>query len=319
MFEPLTQRFAICTLVQSAGIWDVETMADSQNYVADPYCMSDSELRDFAHLIYEECGIALTKAKKSMLSARLAKRLRLMEMTTYREYYKFVVDTLGTNDELVQLVDAVTTNTTHFFRESKHFECLVDHVLPRLCTSGETVNIWSAGCSTGQEPYSLAMVLQEYFSRHDGDYNIIATDISSRVLGRAKQAIYSVEDLENVPPQYKYRYMMRGKGAQAGYWRIVPELREKVQFGKINLVTGEFDMPGPIHIIFCRNVIIYFDPDTCIRLIDRFYDRLVPGGFLFIGHSETLSGRNDQFRAVVPTVYRKPEKTTISARRSTYE
>lgn len=279
------------------------------------YLMSDRELNELIRLIHDSCGISLNSTKKSMLSARLGKRLRALGLPNFKEYYKYVQETLGQNDELVLLIDAVTTNTTHFFRENNHFDYLAHHALHKLHGDNDNIKVWSAGCSTGEEPYTIAMVLSDYFRHHPGDYRILATDICTSVLEKARQGIYESKELENIPPQYKYKYLMRGKGAQAGRWRIVPEIRKKVDFGRFNLVSDDYDIGGPFDVIFCRNVIIYFDAETNARLIDRFYRHLVPGGYLFIGHSETLTGKNEHFKSVAPTVYRKPEKYDSAVRR----
>lgn len=268
--------------------------------------MSDIELKNFSRLIYDQSGIALSPAKKSMLCARLAKRLRVLSIDSFKDYYKFVMESLNKNDELTHLLDVVTTNTTHFFRESEHFRHLESTVLSQLFSKTDTVKIWSAGCSSGEEPYTVAMVLKEYTEKNGGDFSILATDLSTKVLRKAMAAVYDDESVEKVPNLMKRKYMMCGKGEKAGMWRIVPELRKKITFAHLNFMDQEYDIDDSFDIIFCRNVIIYFDWDTKAKLIQRFHDHLIPGGYLFIGHSETLNGLNDQFRSVAPTLYRKP-------------
>ncbi|MCX6345603.1 MAG: protein-glutamate O-methyltransferase [Armatimonadetes bacterium] len=280
-----------------------------------PHNMSDIELKKFVELIYNQCGISLNSAKKSMLSARFGKRLRALGISSYKEYYDFVTQTLGKNDELIQMIDAVTTNTTHFFREANHFSYLTEHALPNLPNSGTLLRVWSAGCSTGEEPYTLAMVLSEHYENHHGNFSILATDVSSSVLQKAKQAVYDDEMALKVPALIKRKYMMQGKGAQAGNWRVIPELRKKIKFGKLNFMDNVYGIEGKFDIIFCRNVIIYFDLETKVKLINYFHKYLDPGGYLFIGHSETLNGLNDDFKAVAPTVYRKPDGQEQIARR----
>ena len=278
----------------------------SKQFVSPPYSLTDSELHKFTTLIYDECGISLSATKKSMLSSRLGRRLRALDIPTFKEYYDFLIETLGKNDELTQLINVVTTNTTHFFRESNHFKFLTEDVLEKISSSDNLIRIWSAGCSSGEEPYTLGMVLSDYYSQYQGDFKILATDVSTKVLHKAKTAIYSSEEIEKIPSDAKYKYLMRGKGSQSGNYRVVPELREKIQFQKLNFNDDNFNIEEQFDIIFCRNVIIYFDWQTKSRLINKFYDYLVPGGYLFIGHSETLNGMNDKFRPVAPTVYRKP-------------
>ncbi len=291
------------------------TDSKPNQFVAPPFSLTDSELKKFVTLIYDECGISLSLAKKSMLSARLGRRLRALNMGTFKEYYTFLTETLGKNDEMIHMLDVVTTNTTHFFRESNHFKYLTDEALPQLTVSSDAIKIWSAGCSSGEEPYTLTMVLSDYFARNAGDFSILASDISTNVLKKAKLAVYSDEDVEGISPVYRNKYLMRGKGEQAGNWRIIPELRKKVHFHRLNFMDDNYGIDDQFDIIFCRNVIIYFDWDTKARLINRFYDHLAPGGYLFIGHSETLNGMNENFKAVAPTVYRKPDDYYMNVRR----
>ena len=252
-------------------------------------------------------------AKKTMLTARLTKRLRTLGISSFHEYFDFVRNSKDRSDELVRMIDVVTTNKTDFFCESQHFDFLVQNALPdlvrnrRMGPAGK-LNIWSAGCSSGEEPYTLGMVLSEFFrNQRGGGFSILATDISTRVLAVAQRGIYEERLVEPVPRQMKRRYLMRGKGSQEGFCRVVPELRKCMQFRRLNLIEGRnFGLRTGMDIIFCRNVIIYFDRKTQIRLFEKFYNQLEPGGYLFIGHSETLHGINDQFLSVGTAVYQKP-------------
>ena len=273
--------------------------------------MSAQEFDRFANLIYDECGIVLSPEKKCMVTGRLGKRLRALGMDSYSTYYNYVSTVKGRKAELVSLIDVITTNTTEFFREQHHFEFLVEEAIPSLISSGvlgrnRSLNVWSAGCSTGEEPYSIAMVLAEYYENHPGDFSILATDICSRALKKASNAIYDEKETKGIPDSLKRKYMMHGVGSQEGYWRMIPELRRRIKFGRLNFVDEEFDLPSPIHIIFCRNVIIYFDAPTKAALVDEIYEALVPGGYYLSGHSETLTGLNESFVVVKPTVFRKP-------------
>ncbi|MBF0510493.1 MAG: protein-glutamate O-methyltransferase [Deltaproteobacteria bacterium] len=275
--------------------------------------MSDKDFRDFSVLVYDRCGIHLTPIKKTMLSMRLVKRMRYLEMTSFREYFDYVCTPRGQAEELIHMIDVVTTNKTDFFREPKHFDFLTKEALPTLLNSRRQaalgrLYVWSAGCSSGEEPYTLAMVLEDYLSKNSGvDFSILATDISSRVLATAQQAIYREETVDPVPIAFKRKYLMRGKGSQVGFSRVVPELRHHIGFQRLNLIEGDtFDLKTPMDIIFCRNVVIYFDRPTQIKLFAKFYAQLVPGGYMFIGHSETLNGINNRFVPVSISVYRKP-------------
>jgi len=266
--------------------------------------------RDFGRLsrfIYDTCGIKMPEVKKTMLEARLQKRLRSLGMNSFTDYCEYLFAPEGQERELVPMLDMVTTNKTDFFREPDHFSYLTQTVLPDwLKRHSGTVSIWSAGCSSGEEPYTLAMVLSEFALRHPGfDFRILATDISTRVLEKAKNAIYSESQVEPVALELKKKYLLRSKDRSSGMVRIVPELREKVRFRRLNFMDEEFGMREPLDIIFCRNVIIYFDRPTQERLLQRFYRQMKPGALIFMGHSETLSGLDVPLVSVYPTVYRK--------------
>ncbi|MCP4691506.1 MAG: chemotaxis protein CheR [Desulfobacterales bacterium] len=275
--------------------------------------MSEPLFRKFRKFIHEQCGINLAPAKRTMLTVRLQKRLRALGMTSFKDYFDHLTSRDGLSRELVPMIDVVSTNKTDFFREPGHFDFLLNRALPELVDSGRLdpvkgLNIWSAGCSSGEEPYTIGMVASEFYQNNRrGTFSILATDISTRVLNLARNGIYREELTEPVPSRYKRKYMMWGKGSQQGFCRIVPELRERIQLRRLNFVEGRtFGIETPMEIIFCRNVIIYFDRDTQIQLFEKFYDQLVRGGYLFIGHSETLHGINNDFENIGGAVYRKP-------------
>ncbi len=270
--------------------------------------MSSREFAGLSRFIYEQCGIKMPEAKKTMLEGRLQKRLRSLGMKNFTDYTDYLFSPQGYDQELVQMIDLVTTNKTDFFREPDHFDYLRDRVLPewRDKYKSRRLQVWSAGCSTGQEPYTLAMVLQEFAGREAGfDYQILATDISTRVLEQAQKAIYTEAVLEPVPAVMKSKYLMKSKDRQSGLARIVPELRAKIRFRRLNFLDDDFGLREPMDIIFCRNVIIYFDRPTQARLLQKFYGHLRPGGHIFMGHSETLSGLDVPLVSVAPTAYRK--------------
>jgi len=277
-----------------------------------PKDMSDRLYDKFSQFIHSECGIKLPPVKKVMLQSRLQKRMKSIGISSFDEYYNLLQSDQGRKEELAHALDVVSTNKTDFFREPSHFDYLRVAALPDIIHSlrarvRKKIHLWSAGCSSGEEPYSLAMVLSDFLEKYrEFDYDIFSTDISQRVLARAQQAIYSDSDIKPVPQRLKAKYLMKGKGSQAGNWRVVPELRNKVQVIRFNLMDEHFKLPTMMDIIFCRNVIIYFDRPTQVRLFQKFYNCLVPGGYLFIGHSETLYGINDQFQYIQATIYRKP-------------
>jgi len=275
---------------------------------ARPQSLPDREFKRLAEFIYSECGIKLPPAKKTMLEARLHKRLRVLGMDSYSAYCDYLFTQSGMDNELICLIDTVTTNTTEFFREPKHFDILVQKVLPdylRRHSISEPLRLWSAGCSSGEEPYTLAMVLSEYARQNQGfRFSILATDISTQVLERAMRATYPDEKLSNVSMEYKKRYMLRGKNRCTGLIRFNQEVRSHITFQRLNFME-EFSFDKPRHIIFCRNVIIYFDRKTQENLLSRFCNSLEPGGNLFIGHSESITGMDLPLTPVAPTVYRK--------------
>ncbi len=262
----------------------------------------------FSEFIKTELGIKMPQTKKTLLEARLQKRLRELGMATHEEYCEYLFSPAGMEEELHNLVDVVTTNTTDFFREPKHFEILTGRVLPELFARGGTgrnVNIWSAGCSTGEEPYTLGMVLSEFARLNAGfGFSILATDISTQVLRMAVRAVYPESKIAPIPPDVRKRYLLRSKDRTRRLVRIAREVRERVRFRRLNFME-EFRFEGQLDIIFCRNVVIYFDRATQEMLFSRFCRKLVPGGYLFIGHSESLAGMTLPLVQVAPTVYKR--------------
>ncbi len=268
--------------------------------------LSDQEFQQLASFIYKEVGIKMPPAKKTLLEARLQKRLRLLRLPSYTAYCDYLFSPEGLAAELHQLIDVVTTNTTDFFREPKHFDLLRDTVLPSWIKGPgryKTLRIWSAGCSIGMEPYTLAMVLSEYQEANpEFRYSILATDISTQALEKARAAIYDEERVAPVPMFMKKKYLLRSKDRGKGLVRVSPELRRVVAFQRLNFMEA-FSFSEPMHIIFCRNVIIYFDRATQERLFQKFCANLHGGGHLFIGHSESITGMTLPLKQLAPTVY----------------
>ncbi|MBS1243044.1 MAG: chemotaxis protein CheR [Nitrospirae bacterium] len=274
--------------------------------------MTQAEFGRFSEFIIGQCGIKMPPSKKIMLEARLQKRLRALNIPTFKEYFALIRGEDG-HGELVHMLDAVTTNKTDFFREPVHFQYLAKTILPEVLSEKEgsklrdrPLFLWSAGCSTGEEPYTLAMVLSEFAYQHPAlRFSIIATDISTKVLDRARDGIYDEDRIAAVPDALKQRYVLRSKDRGRNLVRIVPELRAAVQFKRLNLMEESFSFSDPLDIIFCRNVIIYFDRSTQERLISRFCRVLKPDGYLFLGHSESVHGFDLPLRRITSTVYRK--------------
>lgn len=276
-----------------------------------PATLSDREFQRFSSFIYANAGIKMPPAKKTMLEARLQKRLKANAMTSFEEYGNFVFSQQGQATELIHLIDVVTTNKTDFFREPAHFDYLVKTALPAVVSAHgdffrDPVRIWSAGCSTGEEPYTLAMVLSEFASGNPGfRAAITASDICTKVLQTAKTGIYPEERTDPIPLVMKKKYLTRSREKSTSLVRIAPAVRSMVSFRRINFMDDDLGISEKMDVIFCRNVIIYFDKPTQQTLMQKFYRHLKPGGYLFIGHSETLSGLDVSFTPVASTVYRK--------------
>jgi chemotaxis protein methyltransferase CheR len=267
--------------------------------------------RDFNRLsafVYQEAGIRLGPEKRTMLEARLRRRLHSLNLGTYSRYCDYLFAAEGRSEEIVPFLDVVTTNKTDFFREPGHFTFLSEQALPEMAAraEGRPVLVWSAGCSSGEEPYTLAMVLSEYAEKHPGfRFQVLATDISTRVLEMAQLGIYTAEGVEPVPPALRRKYLMRGRERGSEQVRVVPKLRQLVEFRRLNFMDGDYGLAGQADAIFCRNVIIYFDRATQEKILQKLARQLVPQGYLFVGHSETLHDMQLPVVAIGPALYRK--------------
>ncbi|MDD2309868.1 MAG: protein-glutamate O-methyltransferase [Desulfuromonadaceae bacterium] len=288
-------------------------MTNSRNDLSPrlPATLSDREFQRFSTFIYDHAGIKMPPAKKTMLEARLQKRLKANSIHSFEEYANYVFSPEGRAAELIHLIDVVTTNKTDFFREPGHFDFMVKTAIPSILSSRENLRhdplrLWSAGCSTGEEPYTLAMVLSEYaIGRPDFRALITASDICTQVLQTAKTGIYPEERTDPIPLNLKKKYLTRSREKSRSLVRIAPHVRSLVSFRRINFMDDNLGIAEKMDIIFCRNVVIYFDKPTQQTLMRKFYNQLKPGGYLFIGHSETLSGLDVDFKSVASTVYRK--------------
>jgi len=259
---------------------------------------------EFARLsatVYEVAGIVLPPGKEGLVRSRLARRLRELQLTSFEDYLEHVqVD--ASRRELAHMIDLLTTNKTSFFREAAHFDYLRDEVLARR-PAGRRLRIWSAGCSSGEEPYTLAMVIRETLGPGI-DARILATDISARVLAKAQAGVYAAETVAEVPDALRRKWFVpaSGPGALPGALRVADDVRGMVRFARLNLM-GDWPMKGPFDAIFCRNVMIYFDRPTQERLVNRYHALLAPGGHLFVGHSESLTALRHPLAYVRPAVY----------------
>lgn len=267
--------------------------------------ITDEEFFLLAGYIKRKFGINLVPQKKGLVVNRLNKIISSLQLNSIKDYYDYVVhDKTGEADRV--LVDAITTNHTFFMREFSHFKYFTSEVLPYWYQHipDHDLRVWCAACSTGEESYTLAMLIQDFFALRDSswDTKILATDISQQALAIARQGFYLEEDLANVPEKWRKLYF---KKAQEGVWQIIADLQQEVIYRQFNLQTKEFSFKRKFHVIFCRNVMIYFDNDLREALINQFYQWLEPGGYLFIGHSESIDRNKSSFRYVMPAVYRK--------------
>ncbi len=272
--------------------------------------VSDREFDLFRSLIYETAGIHLNDSKRALLGARLGRRLRQLGLESLSAYYAHVAR--EGERELAHLLDAITTNETHFFREPRQFEELDRTVIPAWLAAQRprAVRVWSAGCSTGEEPYSIAMLLHAALASRGWRVQIVATDLSMRVLAQAEEGEWSLARAAEIPEPYLRRYMLRGTGSKAGRIAAGDEIRSMISFRRLNLNDAPWPIEGTFDLIFCRNVLIYFDAESKRRAIASLLERLAPGGILLLGHSESLCGWNHGLRSVGPTMYAKPAERT---------
>jgi chemotaxis protein methyltransferase CheR len=280
--------------------------ARAKNHAQSVTEISDDEFALFQSLICREAGIHLAASKKPMLISRLMRRVGALNLESFGDYYRHVINDRG--EELIRLLDAVSTNETWFFRNPKHFSFVKDALCPGWIAEAKEgrrprrVTAWSAASSSGEEPFSLAMVLLDGLP--GWDINILASDLSTRVLERAKEATWSIEKSGDIPPPYLKRYMLRGSGGQDGKMRAAPEIRNVVTFRRFNL-NDEFwsvDSDGPFDLVFCRNVLMYFEAGRRERVLHRIVKRLPPRGYLFLGDAEGLTGFQG-LRMVVPGIH----------------
>lgn len=272
--------------------------------------LSPSEFHQLASYIEKNVGIKMPEQKRLMMQSRLAARLKALKLSSFREYIDFVFSSNDPdNDELITMIDTMTTNLTEFFRESGHFDYLSKTVLPNYLDAKRTsFKLWSAGCSTGQEPYTLAIVMSEFARTHSSsriNFNILATDVSTKVLGKAQNAVYPMDSVEKLSNELKKRYFLRSRDPDSQQVRVKPELRQKISFKHLNFMADDFGFRDTMQVIFCRNVLIYFDKKTQESVIRKFMRYLEPGGFLFLGHSETIFEMDLPLKNVAPTVFQK--------------
>jgi chemotaxis protein methyltransferase CheR len=270
--------------------------------------ISDALFDKYRDLIHREAGIALTEGKKSLLVSRVAGRLRELGVSSFEDYFRLVEDPAST-DERGRLLDRICTNETHFFRDPRQFLFLNDTLFPRIeAEAGRSgkrrIRAWSAACSTGEEPYSIAMAMLHRFPPSSGwQVEIVASDLSNKVLALARAGLWSIDKAGDIPLHYRKAFMLRGTGSQAGKMKVGPEIRDVVAFTRMNLNDPVYPVNGVFDFIFCRNVLIYFDRESKAKVVDRLISHLTPEGCLFLGYAETTTTLTDRLESVGPNAY----------------
>ncbi len=270
--------------------------------------IGEREFNVFRELIYREAGIKLSDQKKALVQARVSRRCRILKINTYRAYHNYLLENY--EQEIIEFINTITTNKTEFFREKQHFLYMQNVVLPEFCQSGKKdLRIWSAGCSTGEEAYTVALTVLDYFKeKRLPDFKVLATDIDTHVLSTAMEGVYKREVIQNISIPLLKEFFFRGRGENEGKFKVKDQLKRYIFFRRLNLMEETYPMKGRFDCVFCRNVIIYFDKKDQVKLFNKIHRYMVPGGFLFLGHSENISTICDGFQLVGNTVYRRVDK-----------
>ncbi len=270
--------------------------------------MTDEDFDRLSSFVFQQSGIKMPPIKKIMLQSRLQKRLRELKILSFKEYADFVFSDEGQKNEIVHMLDAVSTNKTDFYREPVHFDFLRDKILPDFMEKERinTLKVWSAGCSSGEEPYTIAIILNEFRGEYPGfDYDILGTDISTKILQQANTAIYKEDRINVVPLNIKKKYFLRSKNKENKTVRVLKLLRDKIRYQRLNFMDTSYNVADIFDVIFCRNVLIYFNRETQEQVLNRLCQKLKSGGYLFIGHSESILGMNLPLKQIKPTIYER--------------
>ncbi|MBF0622262.1 MAG: chemotaxis protein CheR [Magnetococcales bacterium] len=268
----------------------------------------EDKFRQLSQFIYKQTGILMPDSKRAMLTARIQKRLRVVGLDSFTDYVDWILNPREAGGELTHFIDIVTTNKTDFFREPQHFEYLSTQVLPAYTQDNpsKAFKIWSAACSSGEEPYTMSIVLNEFQAKNQGfSFQILATDLSTRVLKSGKNGVYAMDKVAPIPMPLKKKYLLKHKDSSKKVAKMGPELRKTIRFQQLNFMDNDYGVREKMDVIFCRNAIIYFDRPTTEQIVNKFARYLAPNGFLFIGHSETLNNLKVPFKPVAPTIYQK--------------
>jgi chemotaxis protein methyltransferase CheR len=281
-----------------------EAKSDTANDNLFQAVLRPADFQKISQIVYAFSGIRLNQGKEELVRSRLIKRLRALGIKSFSAYLRYVSEDRSSL-ELRSMIDALTTNKTSFFREKQHFEYMRTQILPELKKRNTGVRVWSAGCSSGEEPYSIAMLIRDEWSEFcNTNVRILATDISERMLTKARSGEYEKENLQDVPPAYLLKYFVSSHNGTSKTYGVHESVRKMVRFARLNLME-DWPMKGPFDLIFCRNVMIYFDTPTQRQLIQRFYNILIPGGHLLVGHSESLVANSFGFKYIQPATYMK--------------
>lgn len=269
--------------------------------------LSQEDFKIFSDYIYGEFGIKMPDIKRVMLQGRLLKRIRELKMSSYKEYKDYFFSEEGQQNELYNFLSVVTTNKTDFFREPVHFEFLSQEVLPEFISQGKKhIRVWSAACSSGEEPYTISIVLNEFKAQHsDFSFEILATDISSNVLEKTYRGVYAEKVIEPVPMHLRKKYFLKSKDRVNPTIRVVPEIQKNISLKYLNLMDPVYDIKEKYDVIFCRNVLIYFDRETQEKVVSKLCKCLAPGGYLMIGHSESIANMDLPLKNIKPTMFKR--------------
>ena len=270
--------------------------------------LSPDDFNKLSSFIYNESGIKMPPIKRIMLQSRLQKRLKELKMTSFKEYCNYIFSKEGLNNEIIHMLDVVSTNKTDFFREPVHFDFLTSTVLPELVSASKhrNIKIWSAGCSSGEEPYTIAIVLFEFMEKNPTlDFSILGTDISTKILQKAIDAVYKDERVQGIPLELKRKYFLRSKDRENPSVKMSAQLRNKVRFDRLNFMDNSYGIYESFDIVFCRNVLIYFDRETQEKVINKICTKINTGGYFFLGHSESIMNMNLPLQQIKPTIFQK--------------
>lgn len=271
----------------------------------DPLILSNEEFQELRQFIFTSIGVNLTEAKRSLVVSRLSKNIRKLGLSSFKDYLQLVKND---NDQKELLFNLITTNVTKFFREDHHFHYLTNEYIPSFLNNGnKLLRIWSSACSSGEEPYSIAMTIEKCLKNKKGlSYKILASDINTEMLQKAKRGIYHQDEIVDVPYEDLKTYFKLGQGENEGYFKIKENIQNNVIFQRINLIGQQaYPFKEKVHIIFCRNVFIYFSKETQKQILDRFYSALHSGGILILGHSESIPANLGKWRLIKKTIYQK--------------